>query len=130
MNKGVATPESSSRSGSSSKHALFEPFALLLLSLATVGTAWCSFQAASWQGAAQGLMNLSAASSRQAVTSELQSSQMAVVDVLLFSQYVNARANSNEMAAQFYADRFRPEAKAAFQAWMASKPFENASAPP
>jgi len=35
--------------GAKPKHALFEPIGLLLLSLATVGTAWCSFQAASWQ---------------------------------------------------------------------------------
>ena len=130
MHKEVATPEASRRSGASSKHALFEPFALLLLSLATVGTAWCSFQAASWQGAAAGLTNLSEAASRKAVTSELQSSQMAVIDILLFSQYINARANSNEVTAQFYANRFRPDAKAAFEAWMATKPFENANAPP
>ena len=32
------------------KHAMFEPVALVLLSLATVGTAWCSFQAAVWGG--------------------------------------------------------------------------------
>src|SRR5215475_4574222 len=127
MHKEVATPEASRRSGASSKHALFEPFALLLLSLATVGTAWCSFQAASWQGAAAGLTNLSEAASRKAVTSELQSSQMAVIDILLISQYINARANSNEVTAQFYANRFRPDAKAAFEAWMATKPFENAN---
>jgi hypothetical protein len=129
MHKEVAIPETSSPSGSKSKNALFEPFALLLLSLATVGTAWCSFQAASWQGAAGGLANLAEASTRKAVTSELQSSQMAVIDILLFSQYINARANSNEVTAQFYADRFRPEAKAAFQAWLATKPFEASGAP-
>jgi hypothetical protein len=38
------------------KLARFEALALVLLSLATVGTAWCSFQAAAWGGAAQGAM--------------------------------------------------------------------------
>ena len=47
------------------KHALFEPVALVLLSLATVGMAWCSFQAAVWGGVSQRLMNMSAASSRK-----------------------------------------------------------------
>jgi len=111
------------------KHLLFEPVALLLLSLATVGTAWCSFQAAAWGGVSQRMTNLSAASSRVAVTDQLQSYQMALLDVLLFSQHINARSISNEALARFYADRFRGEAKTAFEAWMATRPFENAGAP-
>jgi hypothetical protein len=116
--------------GAKPKHALFEPIGLLLLSLATVGTAWCSFQAASWQALGQRLMNLSAATGRRAASSELQSSQLAVLDVMLFCEYINARAASNETTAHFYADRFRGEAKDAFRAWMAFDPFENTNAPP
>ncbi len=112
------------------KRNRFEPVALLLLSLATVGTAWCSFQAAAWGGMSQRLTNLSAASSRRAVADELQSYQVALLDVLLFSQHINARASSNETLARFYSDRFRGEAKTAFEAWMATKPFENPNAPP
>jgi hypothetical protein len=119
------TPAKSAR-----KQALFEPIALILLSLATVGTAWCSFQAAVWGGVAQRNMNLSAASGRRAVTLELQSYQMALMDVLLFSQQMNAHASSNETLARFYADRFRGEAKVAFAEWMATRPFENPNAPP
>jgi hypothetical protein len=112
------------------KPLLFEALALVLLSLATVGTAWCSFQAAAWGGMAQGAMNQSNASSRRAITSELKASQVALLDVLLFSQYVNARSGSNEPLARFYSDRFRGEAKTAFDAWMATRPFENPGAPP
>jgi len=114
---------------SSGKHPIFEPLALLLLSLATVGTAWCSFEAAAWGGISQRTMNLSAAASRRAAAAQLQSSQMAVLDVQLFSHYVNARATSNEALARFYADRFRGEAKVAFDAWLATRPFENPNAP-
>lgn len=108
----------------------FEPVALLLLSLATVGTAWCSFQAAAWGGVSQRFTNLSAASSRSAAADQLKSQQMALLDVLLFSQYVNARASSNETLARFYSDRFRGEARKAFDDWMATRPFETANAPP
>src|SRR5436190_2962391 len=111
------------------RHPLFEPLGLLLLSLATVGTAWCSFQAASWQGVSQRLMNLSAAAGRRAVTGELKASQGAMLDVMLFSEYINARASSNETTAKFYSDRFRAEAKTAFQAWINSDPFQNTNAP-
>lgn len=114
----------------SPKHALFEPVALVLLSLATVGMAWCSFQAAVWGGVSQRLMNLSAASSRRSATDQLQSYQVALLDVLLFSQHINARASSNETLARFYAERFRGEAKSAFDSWMATRPFENSNAPP
>jgi hypothetical protein len=108
----------------------FESIAVLLLSLATVGTAWCSFQAASWGALAQGYSNQSGARARVAAQAELQAQQMAVLDVVLFSQYINARAASNEPLARYYSERFRDEAKAAFTAWMATGPFENTNAPP
>jgi len=109
---------------------MFEPLALVLLSLATVGTAWCSFQAAAWGAVSQRTMNLSAAAGRRAAAMELQSYQLQLVDIGLFSHYINARANSNETLARFYAERFRGEAKPAFDAWMATRPFENPEAPP
>src|SRR6185436_5811879 len=112
------------------KRAAFEPIALVLLSLATVGTAWCSFQAATWGSVAQRTMNLSAASSRRAAVEQLQAYQMALLDVILFSQHINAHASSNEALARFYADRFRGEARVAFESWMATQPFANANAPP
>jgi hypothetical protein len=103
--------------------------ALVLLSLATVGTAWCSYQAAVWGGLSQRYVNQSAAASRRAAASQLHAYQMALLDVVLFSQHINARASSNETLARFYADRFRDEAKAAFAGWMATQPFDNPDAP-
>ena len=114
----------------SSKKAWFEPLALALLSVATVGMAWCSFEAATWGAVSQRTMNMSAAASRRGVTHQLQAYQMALLDVLLFSEHINARASSNETLARFYADRFRSEAKTAFDAWMATRPYENSNAPP
>jgi hypothetical protein len=112
------------------KHPAFEPIALVLLSLATVGTAWCSYQAAVWSGVSQRTMNMSAAVSRRSVTAQLQSYQLAALDVMLFSEYVNARANSNVALANFYATRFRADAKVAFDKWIAMQPFKNSNAPP
>jgi len=154
--------DSQTSTASKLRHAAFEPIALVLLSLATVGTAWCSYQAAVWGAVSQRTMNLSAAASRRAAAAQLQSHQMALLDVLLFTQYINALAStSNGIAqlegrvsdsgrhasdrvsdigphasgraidlAQYYADRFRNEAKTAFNAWMATRPFENPNAPP
>jgi len=112
------------------RQMVLESVALVLLSLATVGTAWCSFQAAAWGGMSQRMTNLSMVAGRRATASQLQASQMALLDVALFAQYVNHRANSNETLARFYSDRFRDEAKTAFDAWIAARPFENTNAPP
>lgn len=130
MTSDVQTQSVPAANGKNCQHVLFEPVGLLLLSLATVGTAWCSFQAASWQGVSQRLMNLSAASGRRAASDEHKAFQLAVLDVMLFSEYINARAASNEFIARFYADRFRGDAKVAFNAWIATNPFENSNAPP
>jgi len=125
----VVKPDRATPAKGAPKQAL-EAVALVFLSLATVGTAWCSFQAAVWGGVSQRTMNLSAASSRVAAVDQLQGYQMALVDVLLFSQHINARGSSNETLARFYSDRFRGEAKTAFESWMAMQPFENANVPP
>src|SRR4029077_19010075 len=100
------TPQNTDRSvpeRAVSKHVIFEPVALVLLSLATVGTAWCSFQAAVWGGVSQRTMNLSAAAGRRAAADQLQNNQMGVLDVMLFSEYINARASSNDALARFYS---------------------------
>ena len=130
MSPKTVEPEKGEATKRKGTTVLFEPAALLLLSLATVGTAWCSFQAASWGGVSQRLTNLSTAASREAVTDQLQTYQMALLDVLLFSQHINARVSSNETLARFYSDRFRGEAKTAFEAWMTTQPFDNTNAPP
>jgi hypothetical protein len=122
-----ATP---AQARAATKQARFESLGLLLLSLATVGTAWCSYQATTWGAAGQRIMNQSVAASRRAATDHLRASQVALLDVLLFSQHINARAGSNEPLARFYAGRFRGEARVAFDAWMATRPFENPEAPP
>src|SRR5262249_29690286 len=83
-----------------------------------------------WGGISQRATNLSAAASRRAAVSELESLQAKLADVILFSQYINARAGSNETLARFYSDRFRGEAKSAFEAWAATQPFKNPDALP
>jgi len=126
-----STPESESNSGrSKGQHRLFEPISLVLLSVATVGTAWCSYQAASWGAVAQNATVRADSAGRDAAALQLQNSQLSVLDVVLFSQFVNAHTSSNEALAHFYADRFRGDAKQAFEEWLATRPFENPSAAP
>jgi hypothetical protein len=51
------------------------------------------------------------------------------IDVALFTQWVDAYARNEAELAAFYDKRFRPEFKPAFDAWVATKPRKNPSAP-
>src|SRR5207247_8461799 len=52
------------------------------------------------------------------------------IDVATFIQWVDAHEQHRTRLADFYRARFRDEFKPAFAAWLATKPFENAAAPP
>ena len=52
------------------------------------------------------------------------------VDIAVFIQWVNADASDDRELADFYAERFRPEFRPAFDAWLATDPLTNPDAPP
>ena len=64
------------------------------------------------------------ASSSKASPSQTQ------VDIAMFFQWVNANATDDPDLADFYEQRFRPEFRPAFDAWLASDPLTDAGAPP
>jgi hypothetical protein len=105
-------------------------FSTILLAVAAVTTAWCSFQAARWTAeyrAASGKTNairLDAARAQGLVEAEKE------VDVLTFSQWVDAYSLRRAELADFYFKRFRKEFKPAVVAWMATRPLKNPNAPP
>ena len=51
------------------------------------------------------------------------------IDVALFTQWVDAYARDETELAAFYDKRFRPEFRPAFDAWVATRPRKNPSAP-
>jgi hypothetical protein len=52
------------------------------------------------------------------------------IQAKMFTEFINARATGNDKLAQFYSDRFPPELRKAYDAWLAEKPFENPNADP
>lgn len=52
------------------------------------------------------------------------------VDVATFIAWADADQRGQAKLADFYVDRFRPEFKAAFDAWIALDPLDTAGAPP
>ena len=52
-----------------------------------------------------------------------------IIDIGLFTNWINAFAADNQVLAEFYENRFRPEFSVAFDAWVASDPKNNPDAP-
>jgi hypothetical protein len=106
-----------------------EVIATVLLAVATVATAWSGYQSTRWNGEqakAGGRANaLRIESAKAAGLANTQSS----VDVATFTQWVDAYALHRTELADFYFRRFRAEFRPAVDAWVATKPLKNPSAP-
>ena len=107
-----------------------EVVSVLVLSLATVLAAWSAFQSAKWSGVQSIRFSQAAALRTESVRASTTAGQQTQIDVALFSQWVNAYAAKETQLADFYFDRFRAEFKPAVNAWLATKPLKNPSAPP
>ncbi len=106
-----------------------ELFAVLLIALTAVMTAWSAFEASKWGG----VMSINFAEAGAARTESIRNSdeanQQFTVDVSLSTQFADATANGNAELAEFYRDRFPERLAVATDAWLKTKPFENADAP-
>ena len=107
-----------------------EPVTAVLMALATVGTAWCSYKSASWTRQSNRLMNEYNSLERRAGVLTLQGMQSATIHSAMFMQMLAAREAGNEKLANFYVERFPPDVRKAYDAWLAQKPFENLKADP
>jgi hypothetical protein len=112
------------------KQKWVEPVAALLMALATVSTAWCSYQSAAWTRQSNRLLNEFNSLERRAGLLSLQGVQQATIHAGMFMQLLAAQQAGNEKLANFYVERFPPDVRKAYDAWLAQKPFENPSADP
>jgi hypothetical protein len=98
------------------------------MALTTLGRAWCSYQSAAWTRRSGRLMNEANVLERSAALLEVQGSQALVVHASMFMQLLAAQHAGDEKLANFYVERFPPDVKMAYDAWLAQKPFENPGA--
>ena len=112
------------------KQRWVEPVAALLMALATLSTAWCSFESAAWTRQSNRLMNEFNALERKAGLLTMQGTQQATIHTAMFTEVLAAKQAGNEQLANFYVERFPPELRKAYDAWLAQKPFENPNADP
>ena len=105
-----------------------ELMATVLLSVATVATAWSGYQSTRWNGeqskagARANALRISSAKAAALANSQTE------IDVATFTQWVNAYAQKQTKLADFYFKRFRKEFRPAVEAWVATRPLKNPNA--
>jgi hypothetical protein len=106
-----------------------ELLATVLLAVAAVATAWSTYQSTQWRG--QQAADNSKASAARIESSEAstRAGQLTQIDIATFTQWVDAYVAGNNELADFYRQRFRKEFQPAFEAWIATNPRTNPSAP-
>src|SRR3982751_4855723 len=112
----------------STRRKWIEPVVVVVMALTTLCTAWCTYESAAWTRRSNGLMNESNALERTAGLLDLQGNQALMVHTSMFMHLLAAQHAGNEQLASFYAERFPPDVKKAYEAWLAQKPFENRAA--
>ena len=118
----------SENSTSAPRRKWIEPVVVVVMALTTCCTAWCSYQSAAWTRRSNRLLNEYNALERRAALLDIQGSQALSVHAAMFMQLLAAQHAGNEQLAGFYAERFPPDVKKAYEAWLAQKPFENRAA--
>jgi len=108
---------------------MIELLATVIMSIATIATAWSGYQAARWGGEMSVFFNQAGANRTESVRSSITGGQLVMLDITVFTKWLDAAYREDAPLEKFYAERFRDEFKPAFDAWIASDPLENSDAP-
>ena len=112
------------------KSAWFEPVVAILMAVTTLGTAWCSYESAKWNGESSGDAAQADRLERHAAALHFEGNQIMNTQITIFMGLIDAQLSGNEKVANFYSSRLGGELRKAYDAWLAQKPFENPKAAP
>jgi len=99
---------------------LIEIIAVLLLGIATVGTAWCGYQSSQWNGAQTDLARESSDERVEASRLFGLATQKIAYDANIVSQYAQAIVQGDDRLAQFYRQNLvRPPFLPLLDEWQA-----------
>lgn len=102
----------------------------VVLSLATLASAWSAYQSSLWGGVQTFRLADRNSISRKAAQYASVALQQRGFDASMFIEYSAAVARDEKRLAQFLYERFRPPARKAVDAWLRTKPLVNPAAPP
>lgn len=109
---------------------LGEIFEVVILAIVAVATAWSGYQAARWDGRQAFLYGVSTRIRVEADEAATLGGQQRLLDVSTFNTWIEVSALGKDRVADLYVDRFSPEFRVAFDAWLLTRPLSNPDAPP
>jgi hypothetical protein len=101
-----------------------EMIAAVLLSIATVVTAWSAYQATRWSGVQAESYVTASARRTESVRASNRANGQTIVDVDIYLDWLDAVRIGNDALADDLENRMRAEFLPAFEAWRASEPDE------
>jgi hypothetical protein len=102
-----------------------ELITVVLLSLATLLTAWSGYQAAKWGSQQSERFSDVGGFRGQAQRQLTLAGQQRIDDLLYFDGWLSAREAGDAKFMRLYRNRFRPEFLPAFRAWLRQEPFKH-----
>ena len=124
------TEERSEHSEERSHDRVLSIVEAILLAVVAVLAAYTGFASAKWSTESSVKLATASAARTEANRADLQAMNLRNFDASTFNAWFSAYLANNPSAEQVAERRFRPEFKVAFDAWMATNPFTNASSPP
>jgi hypothetical protein len=108
---------------------ILEILEALLLAVVAVATAWSGYQSARWDG--RSALGYGEAATLRARANQLATlgGQQKLLDVSTFNVWIDAMASGHPQVAALYVQRFSPEYRVAFDAWLKTNPLHNPKAP-
>ncbi|MCB0042404.1 MAG: hypothetical protein KDE23_22110, partial [Caldilinea sp.] len=106
-----------------------EIYTSIVLAITSLLTAWCAYQASAWSSNQATAAQAAGRLRTEATVASTRAGQMSIVDVMTFTNWLNATSAQDTELADFYRARFTNAFLPAFEAWLATKPLENPDAP-
>jgi len=106
-----------------------ETLSTILLSAATVLSAWCVFQSSQWSGEQYFRIDDETVANQFRLQYEVAGAQRKTAELQLFLEYSTAVSDSNTRLANFLFQRFPKSFKKVFAKWMELDPYNNPQAP-
>lgn len=108
---------------------LVEIVEVVILAIVAVATAWSGYQAARWDGRQAFLYGTSSRLRFEAEAAETLGAEQRLQDITTFNTWIQAHQDGDDQLADLYIERFSPEYRVAFDAWLRTRPFSNPDAP-
>lgn len=98
---------------------LAEIIGAIILSLATVSSAWSAYQATRWSGVQATSFGEANTNRTESVRLDNLANTQTAIDIQVFSDWITAKSEQDAVRADFLEGRFRPDFRPAFEAWRA-----------